>query len=65
MPRKEGKSIVMDDERLAREPATARCRYCGSHATETAPRPRRDLKAYQVIVVCASCNTALAAISRN
>jgi DNA-directed RNA polymerase subunit M/transcription elongation factor TFIIS len=59
------KADFVEEERPQRN-STAPCRSCGSdeHA-----RPARELRAaaetFQVIVACASCGAAFAALSRN
>jgi uncharacterized Zn finger protein len=59
----------MDDERLTGEPATTRCRSCGSDETEETrtgtKRLRERAATYQVIVACAACGTPFAVVARN
>ena len=58
----------MDDERPDPEgnSTSTRCRYCGNDETQTRSSELRDRGAtFQVIVACASCGAAFAALSRN
>ena len=60
----------VDDDRPAGQ-TDARCRYCGTEDAEHTPdvKRARDLReqarTFQVVVACASCGAAFAAISRN
>ncbi|MFN2461353.1 MAG: hypothetical protein ABR591_11795 [Candidatus Velthaea sp.] len=56
----------MDDERPNGNSTSLPCRYCGSNAEERNARDDRERAAtFQVIVACASCGAAFAALSRN
>ena len=56
----------MDQQRPGRNSANARCRSCGS---DDRTRVSRDVRVagatFQVIVACAACGHAFAALSRN
>jgi DNA-directed RNA polymerase subunit M/transcription elongation factor TFIIS len=59
------KPICVEDERPPRS-STTPCRSCGSdqHA-RPAKKLREAAETFQVIVACASCGAAFAALSRN
>jgi DNA-directed RNA polymerase subunit RPC12/RpoP len=56
----------VDDDRSRGNSTSTRCRYCGSHDKD---KRSTDLRhrgtTFQVIVACASCGAAFAALSRN
>jgi len=55
----------VDEERQKRN-STTPCRSCGSDERERAARTLREAgNTFQVIVACASCGAAFAALSRN
>jgi len=57
---------MVDDERSRGNSTSTRCRYCGKHETDQRSSDLRDRGAtFQVIVACASCGAAFAALSRN
>lgn len=61
-----GKSEYVDEERPKGNSTQAPCRYCGNDAkSRDASELRLQPARYQVIVACASCGSAFAALSRN
>jgi hypothetical protein len=59
------KAICVEDERPQRN-STTPCRSCGSDAhARPAKELRKEAETFQVIVACASCGAAFAALSRN
>ena len=61
-----GKRDPVDDERSGVNSTSTRCRYCGSDEKDQRSSELRDRGAtFQVIVACASCGAAFAALSRN
>jgi hypothetical protein len=57
---------MVTDDRSGGNSTSTRCRYCGSHETDQRSSDLRDRGAtFQVIVACASCGAAFAALSRN
>jgi hypothetical protein len=60
----EARSTV-EDERPRRN-STTRCRSCGNDGRErSAHDVRKSADTFQVVVACASCGAAFAALSRN
>jgi DNA-directed RNA polymerase subunit RPC12/RpoP len=56
----------VDDERSGGNSTSTRCRYCGSDEGDMRSSELRERAAtFQVIVACASCGAAFAALSRN
>jgi hypothetical protein len=56
----------VEDEASGGNSTSTRCRYCGSDDTEKRSSELRERGAtFQVIVACASCGAAFAALSRN
>ncbi|BDE08002.1 hypothetical protein WPS_32780 [Vulcanimicrobium alpinum] len=63
---KSGNKVKVHDERTGGNSTGTRCRYCGSHETDERSNDLRERGAtFQVIVACASCGAAFAALSRN
>jgi DNA-directed RNA polymerase subunit M/transcription elongation factor TFIIS len=60
------KAKIVDEERSKRNSTNAPCRSCG---TDDRTRVERDVRragaTFQVIVACATCGHAFAALSRN
>jgi len=57
---------AVTDDRPEGNSTSTRCRYCGSHEKDLRSTDLRDRGAtFQVIVGCASCGAAFAALSRN
>jgi uncharacterized Zn finger protein len=55
-----------EDERAGGNSTSQPCRYCGSDAEESNEKALREhAGTFQVIVACASCGAAFAALSRN
>jgi hypothetical protein len=56
----------VDEERSGGNSTSLPCRYCGSDADEPDEQTLREhAGTFQVIVACASCGAAFAALSRN
>jgi len=61
-----GKRPIVDEERPKGNSTSVPCRYCGNDAkSRDASELRLQPARYQVIVACASCGAAFAALSRN
>jgi uncharacterized protein (DUF983 family) len=61
-----GKGVNVDDEPARGNSTETHCRYCGSDEKDKRSDDFRDRGAtFQVIVACASCGAAFAALSRN
>jgi hypothetical protein len=61
-----GNSDEVDDERSGGNSTETHCRYCGSHESAQRSDELRERGAtFQVIVACAPCGAAFAALSRN
>lgn len=60
------KAFSVDEERPKGNSTSIPCRYCGNDAkSRDASEMRLQPARYQVIVACASCGAAFAALSRN
>jgi DNA-directed RNA polymerase subunit RPC12/RpoP len=56
----------VDADRSRGNSTSTRCRYCGSHEKDKrSTDPRHRGTTFQVIVACANCGAAFAALSRN
>jgi len=56
----------VDDERSPGNPTSASCRSCGNdERTDETRDERYRTETFQVIVACAACGNAFAALSRN
>jgi hypothetical protein len=56
----------VNDDRSRGNSTSTRCRSCGSHDKDKPTTdPRHRGTTFQVIVACASCGAAFAALSRN
>jgi len=56
----------VDDDRSSGNSTSAPCRSCGNDERFDDSRdPRYRTETFQVVVACAACGTAFAAISRN
>jgi hypothetical protein len=60
------KALHVDEERPSPNSTSLPCHYCGSDAEEPNEKTlRQHAGTFQVIVACASCGAAFAALSRN
>jgi DNA-directed RNA polymerase subunit M/transcription elongation factor TFIIS len=58
--------VIVDEERPKRNSTDAPCRSCGRDENErNAKQLRAAGSTFQVIVACATCGAAFAALSRN
>jgi hypothetical protein len=60
------KATDVDEERPSGNSTSLPCRFCGSDAEQPNEKALREhAGTFQVIVACASCGAAFAALSRN